>query len=50
MMYYTGVMSYALAPPTVLFARRNNVLLWLTNWSHATFLLLYRWMARLFIL
>ncbi|KAK0622784.1 ferric reductase transmembrane component 4 [Immersiella caudata] len=50
MMYRTGVLSYALAPLTVLFASRNNVLLWLTNWSHATFLLLHRWMARLFML
>jgi hypothetical protein len=24
---------------------RNNVLLWVTNWSHGTFLLLHRWIA-----
>lgn len=48
MMYRTGVLSYALAPLTVLFASRNNVLLWVTNWPHATFLLLHRWVARLF--
>lgn len=50
MMYRTGVLSYALAPLTVLFASRNNVLLWVTNWPHATFLLLHRWVARLFVL
>lgn len=50
MMYRTGVLSYALAPLVMLFAGRNNVLLWLTNWSHSTYLLLHRWMARLFML
>ncbi|KAK4201187.1 Ferric/cupric reductase transmembrane component 1 [Triangularia verruculosa] len=50
MMYRTGVLSYALAPLVMLFAGRNNLLLWLTNWSHSTYLLLHRWMARLFML
>ncbi|KAF6798242.1 Ferric reductase transmembrane component 3-like protein 2 [Colletotrichum sojae] len=27
------------------FSTRNNVLLWVTNWSHGTFLLLHRWLG-----
>lgn len=46
----TGVLAFALAPLVILFAGRNNVLLWLTNWSHATYLLLHRWIARIFTL
>nr|CDP30161.1 Putative ferric reductase transmembrane component [Podospora anserina S mat+] len=49
--YRTGIAAYALLPLLILFASRNNVLLlWLTNWSHATYLLLHRWVARLFVL
>ncbi|KAK0736038.1 hypothetical protein B0T21DRAFT_173015 [Apiosordaria backusii] len=49
--YRTGIAAYALLPLLILFAARNNVLLlWLTNWSHATYLLLHRWVARLFVL
>lgn len=44
----TGVIAMALAPLTFLFAGRNNVLLWLTNWDHGTYILLHRWIARLF--
>ncbi|KAK5652928.1 hypothetical protein OQA88_9407 [Cercophora sp. LCS_1] len=51
LMYRTGVLSYAMAPLVILFAGRNNILLlWLTDWSHSTYLLLHRWMARLFVL
>lgn len=46
----TGVLAFALAPLTILFAGRNNILLWLTNWSHSTYLLLHRWVARVFTL
>ncbi|KAK5071571.1 hypothetical protein LTR64_004650 [Lithohypha guttulata] len=46
----TGVLAFALAPLVILFAGRNNVLLWLTNWSHSTYLLLHRWIARIFTL
>lgn len=46
----TGVLAFALAPLVLLFAGRNNVLLWLTNWSHSTYLLLHRWIARIFTL
>lgn len=44
----TGVLAMALAPLVLLFAGRNNLLLWMTNWSHSTYLLLHRWVARLF--
>lgn len=40
-----GVLSFANIPLLVLYSSRNNVLLWLTNWSHSTFLLLHRWVA-----
>lgn len=44
----TGVLAMGLAPLVLLFAGRNSILLWLTNWSHSTYLLLHRWVARLF--
>lgn len=50
LMYRTGVLSYAMLPLVILFAGRNNILLWLTSWSHSTYLLLHRWVARLFLL
>lgn len=40
-----GVLSFANISLVFLYAGRNNVLLWLTNWSHGTFLLLHRWVA-----
>ncbi|KAF9692811.1 hypothetical protein EKO04_009280 [Ascochyta lentis] len=46
----TGVLAFALAPLVILFSSRNNVLLWLTGWSHSTYLLLHRWVARIFTL
>lgn len=46
----TGVIAFALAPLVILFSGRNNVLLWLTNWSHSTYMLLHRWVARVFTL
>ena len=46
----TGVLGFALFPLVVLFSGRNNILLWLTNWSHSTYMLLHRWVARLFAL
>ena len=48
--YRTGVLAFVLAPLVILFASRNNILLWMTNWSHSTFLLLHRWVARIFAL
>lgn len=44
--YRTGHISFALLPLTVLFSSRNNFLLWMTNWSHSTFIVLHRWVAR----
>lgn len=40
-----GVLSFANIALLFLYAGRNNVLLWLTNWSYGTFLLLHRWVA-----
>ncbi|ATY60203.1 ferric-chelate reductase (Fre2) [Cordyceps militaris] len=40
-----GVLCYANVPLVILYSGRNNFLLWLTNWSHSTFLLLHRWVA-----
>jgi hypothetical protein len=47
-MWRTGTLGFAILPLVFLFSSRNNVLLWLTNWSHSTFLLLHRWVARIF--
>ncbi|KAL9045864.1 MAG: hypothetical protein Q9214_001168 [Letrouitia sp. 1 TL-2023] len=46
--YRTGTLAFALAPLVLLFSSRNNVLLWLSDWSHSTYLLLHRWIARIF--
>jgi predicted ferric reductase len=46
--YRTGHVGYALLPLVVLFSSRNNFLLWITNWSYGTYLLLHRWVARVF--
>lgn len=46
--YRTGHIGYALLPLVVLFSSRNNFLLWVTNWSYGTYLLLHRWIARIF--
>lgn len=48
--YRTGTLAFVLAPLILLFSSRNNILLWMTNWSHATFLLMHRWVARIFAL
>lgn len=45
-----GVLSFANLPLLILYSGRNNVLLWLTNWSHSTFLLLHRWVAVICVL
>ncbi|KAF2452346.1 ferric reductase like transmembrane component-domain-containing protein [Lineolata rhizophorae] len=49
-LFRTGIYAYIMAPLIFLFAGRNNILLWLTNWSHSTFLVLHRWVARVFTL
>ena len=47
-LYRTGNFAYIMSPLIFLFAGRNNILLWLTNWSRSTFLVLHRWIARVF--
>lgn len=39
------MIAFGLLPLTILFSGRNNFLLWITNWSHTTYLLLHRWIA-----
>lgn len=46
--YRTGHISYALLPLVILFSARNNFLLWITNWSYSTYILMHRWVARVF--
>ncbi|KAF2105540.1 ferric reductase like transmembrane component-domain-containing protein [Lophiotrema nucula] len=49
-LYRTGAYPVIMAPLIFLFSARNDILLWLTNWSHSTFLVLHRWVARVFTL
>lgn len=42
----TGVMAIANLPLVFAFGTRNDVLLWLTGWSFATFNQFHRWVAR----
>ena len=46
--YRTGHIAYALLPLLNLFSSRNNFLLWITDWSYSTYLLMHRWVARIF--
>jgi predicted ferric reductase len=48
-MWRTGALAFCQMPLLFLFSTRNNILLWLTNWSHSTFMLLHRWVARFFL-
>ncbi|RVX69604.1 hypothetical protein B0A52_06668 [Exophiala mesophila] len=45
-----GVLAAANLVPLLLTSSRNNVLLWLTNWSHTTFLLTHRWLGYIVII
>ena len=45
----TGAFSFVLLPILTLFSARNNPLLWVSNWSHTTFVVLHRWVGRLFM-
>lgn len=45
-----GILSFANFGILVLFSSRNNVLLWVTDWKHSTFVLFHRWAGRLAIL
>ncbi|OCF55416.1 hypothetical protein L486_06899 [Kwoniella mangroviensis CBS 10435] len=38
----SGVISFANIPLLILYAGRNNILLFLTNWSYSTFILLHK--------
>jgi hypothetical protein len=40
-----GLLSFANLCLVFLYSSRNNVLLWVTDWSHETFLLLHRFLA-----
>ena len=40
-----GVLSFANLPLLVIYASRNNVVMWLSDWSHNTFLIIHRWIA-----
>lgn len=40
-----GVLAFCLYVALFLFSARNNILLWITDWSHGTYLLLHRWVA-----
>ncbi|KAL1953130.1 hypothetical protein VTO42DRAFT_3565 [Malbranchea cinnamomea] len=40
-----GVLAFANFVALFLFSSRNNLLLWITDWSHSTYLLLHRWVA-----
>lgn len=40
-----GVMAMGNVVALFLFAARNNFLLWVTDWSYGTFLLLHRWLG-----
>jgi predicted ferric reductase len=40
-----GVMAMGNVVALFLFAARNNVLLWVTDWSYGTYLLLHRWLG-----
>lgn len=48
--YRTGHFGYMLLPLVILLSGRNNLLLWVTNWSYDTYLVLHRWVARMFAL
>ncbi|KAK1972166.1 ferric reductase-like protein transmembrane component 4 [Colletotrichum sublineola] len=40
-----GLLSFSNLALVFLYAGRNNLLLWVTDWPHSTFLLLHRWIA-----
>jgi predicted ferric reductase len=37
-------------PLLILYSSRNNILLWVTDWSHSTFLILHKWVGRILML
>ncbi|KAJ6441443.1 putative PTR2-Di-and tripeptide permease [Purpureocillium lavendulum] len=45
-----GDLAFANLPLVFLYGGRNNPLLWLSNWSYATYLLAHRWIATILAL
>ncbi|KAK5047500.1 hypothetical protein LTR84_006597 [Exophiala bonariae] len=45
-----GALAAANLVPLLLTSARNNVLLWITNWSNTTFLLTHRWLGYIVII
>lgn len=45
-----GDLAFANLPLLILYGGRNSPLLWVTNWSHATYLLAHRWIATICVL
>ena len=45
-----GILASYLAPLSILFAGRNNVLQWFTRWEYSTFVMFHRWISRILVL
>ena len=45
-----GVLAAANFVPLLVTSSRNNLLLWITNWSHTTFLLTHRWLGYIVVI
>ncbi|CAM1503657.1 Fc.00g012480.m01.CDS01 [Cosmosporella sp. VM-42] len=45
-----GWISLANMPLVYIYGGRNSMLLWLSNWSHASYLLMHRWVALICVL
>lgn len=43
----TGVLCFALSPLLLVLAARNNLLLYVTDWPHGTYMMMHRWVARM---
>ncbi|KAK9461269.1 ferric reductase like transmembrane component-domain-containing protein [Lipomyces oligophaga] len=43
----SGIMAFVQIPVLILFAGRNNFLMWLTGWSYETYMVYHRWVARI---
>ena len=46
----TGIMAFAHLPLIVLFATRNNILLWFTGLEYTTFMVFHKWVSRVMFL
>ena len=42
-----GIMAFSQLPLIILFAGRNNILLWVTGWNYQTFSIYHKWIARI---